>query len=75
MIFRLSSLVIKVLRSFELGLGCNNSEGVEKDGRRKESKVDLGLDGKVTLVTLASEKAYFINGSNYRVDGGSVGSV
>jgi len=36
----------KVLRSFEKRFGCNNSEGIGRDRRWKESGVDLGDPGK-----------------------------
>jgi 3-oxoacyl-[acyl-carrier protein] reductase len=36
------------------GFGCNNNEGVGRD-RRKESTVELGLEGKVALVTGGSK--------------------
>jgi 3-oxoacyl-[acyl-carrier protein] reductase len=50
-----SSQAIKVLRSFEKGLGCNNDRCVEIDRFRKESTVELGLEGKVALVTGGSK--------------------
>jgi 3-oxoacyl-[acyl-carrier protein] reductase len=55
MIFYLSSPAIKVLRSFKEGFGCNNSECVKRDPRRKESSVDLALEGTVALVTGGSK--------------------
>jgi 3-oxoacyl-[acyl-carrier protein] reductase len=50
-----SSQAIKVLRSFEKGLGGNNGQSVEGDCFRKESTVELGLEGKVALVTGGSK--------------------
>jgi 3-oxoacyl-[acyl-carrier protein] reductase len=55
MIFCSSSPAIKVLRSYEKGFRCNNSEGVERDRCRKESSVELALEGKVALVTGGSK--------------------
>src|SRR5918994_6163106 len=50
-----SSQVLKVLRSFERGLGGNNGQGVESDRFGKEPTMELGLEGKVALVTGGSK--------------------
>jgi 3-oxoacyl-[acyl-carrier protein] reductase len=50
-----SSPAIKVLRSFAKVLGGNNSEGVGRNGREGVEDVELGLEGKVALVTGGSK--------------------
>jgi 3-oxoacyl-[acyl-carrier protein] reductase len=50
-----SSPAIKVLRSFEKGLGGKNSDGMGRNGREGVEDVELGLEGKVALVTGGSK--------------------
>ncbi len=60
--------------------GVSREEAVEQFLQENRPHIELGRPGRIDEVGplvafLASEKASFINGSNYRIDGGSVASV
>jgi 3-oxoacyl-[acyl-carrier protein] reductase len=60
--------------------GISTEEAVAQFLENNRPHIELGRPGRIEEVGplvafLASEKASFINGSNYRVDGGSVASV
>jgi NAD(P)-dependent dehydrogenase (short-subunit alcohol dehydrogenase family) len=62
----------------EQGISTDDAVGQFLENNRPH--IELGRPGHIDEVGplvafLASEKASFINGSNYRVDGGSVASV
>jgi NAD(P)-dependent dehydrogenase (short-subunit alcohol dehydrogenase family) len=60
--------------------GISTEDAIERFLANNRPHIELGRPGRIEEVGplvafLASEKASFINGSNYRVDGGSVASV
>ncbi|MDR8393418.1 glucose 1-dehydrogenase [Aliifodinibius sp. S!AR15-10] len=60
--------------------GITKEEAVKQFLSNKRPNIELGRPGKIEEVGpivafLASDKASFINGSDYRVDGGSVASI
>jgi NAD(P)-dependent dehydrogenase (short-subunit alcohol dehydrogenase family) len=60
--------------------GISTEDAVGQFLKNNRPHIELGRPGRIDEVGplvafLASEKATFINGSNYRVDGGSVASV
>lgn len=60
--------------------GISEDEAVQQFLENQRPHIELGRPGRIdevgpVVAFLASEKASFINGSNYRIDGGSVASV
>jgi 3-oxoacyl-[acyl-carrier protein] reductase len=60
--------------------GISTEDAIQQFLENNRPHIELGRPGRIEEVGplvafLASEKASFINGSNYRVDGGSVASV
>ena len=60
--------------------GVSREEAVQQFLQENRPHIELGRPGRIDEVGplvafLASEKASFINGANYRIDGGSVASV
>jgi 3-oxoacyl-[acyl-carrier protein] reductase len=60
--------------------GITNEEAVQQFLENNRPNIELERPGRIDevgalVVFLASEKASFINGANYRIDGGSVASV
>ncbi len=61
-------------------LGCSVDEAVESFLKEDRPYLVLGRRGKAeevapTIALLCSDRATFTTGSNYRIDGGSVGSI
>jgi NAD(P)-dependent dehydrogenase (short-subunit alcohol dehydrogenase family) len=60
--------------------GISKDEAIQQFLENNRPNIELGRPGRMdevgpVVAFLASEKASFINGSNYRIDGGSVASV
>ena len=60
--------------------GVSKDEAVQQFLENNRPNIELGRPGRIdevgpVVAFLASEKASFVNGSNYRIDGGSVASV
>lgn len=60
--------------------GISKDEAIQQFLENNRPHIELGRPGRIeevgpVVAFLASERASFINGSNYRIDGGSVASV
>ena len=69
-----------------IGYGCAEAQGVSVDAMveqflaEERPHIEVGRPGTIdevgrVVAFLASEHASFVNGSNYRVDGGSVAAM
>lgn len=78
--FIMTPLVENMMQKAAEEQGISRDEAIERFLDNNRPHIELNRPGTIeevgSIVTfLSSDKASFINGSNYRVDGGSVGSI
>jgi NAD(P)-dependent dehydrogenase (short-subunit alcohol dehydrogenase family) len=76
----MTPLVDNMMQQMADEQGMSKEKTIEQFLKNNRPHIELGRPGTIEEVGsivafLASDKASFINGSNYRVDGGSVAAV